>query len=172
MSFKSSLLNTAAGLFIFCTIGLTAISILGVWDVLDGDVITKSFSTLGLLAVVAIIVIFAGRFIDSPTPEATIVAPHPLFHSLRNLTLTILIISAALLAFLGVLAIWEVIDDISTLYKSLSSLAILAFSSLIIVMVCLEREQNAFWQKRAREMTGGSILLGIILIWLLFAFIT
>ena len=65
---------------------------------------------------------------------------NPKFRAIRNITLIVLIVSAALLTLLGVLAIWGVINDSSTVSKSLSSLAIIAFSALIIVMVCRERE--------------------------------
>jgi hypothetical protein len=69
-----------------------------------------------------------------------------------------------------VLSIWEVITDKAVLGKSLSSLAILAFSSLIIVMVCLEREQSSLWARRSRELSGGTIFAFLILIWILLHF--
>jgi hypothetical protein len=168
-STKIAFLNGAAGLFIGCVAILTAISILGVWNVFGRDVITKSFETLGLLAAVAIIVVIAGKFIGDPT-DTTTPAPSPLFHSIRNLTLVILIASAALLAFLGVLAIWDVVTDKAVLGKALSSLAILAFSSFVIVMVALEREQSLLWQKRHREISGGAVLAFFVLLWVLFTF--
>jgi hypothetical protein len=138
---KGLIQNAAAGLFIACVVILTAISVLGVWDVFTGDVITKSFETLGLLAIVSIVVIAASRWIGDPMAAVAPYTPNPAFRAIRNITLITLIVSSTLLALLGVLAIWDVINDSSTVNKSLSSLAIIAFSSLIIVMVCREREQ-------------------------------
>ena len=168
---KTMIQNTAAGLFIICVSVLSAVSILGVWEFFSSDVITKSFETLGLLAFVAVLVIVASKFVGDPHAIDEAPVSHPGYHAIRNITLVTMIASSVLLALLGVLSIWDVISDTSTIHKSLSSLGIIAFASMIIVMVCLEREQHPFWKKRAREMTGGSVLAAILLIWLLLAFI-
>jgi hypothetical protein len=47
-----------------------------------------------------------------------------------------------------------VISDKDFLGKSLSSLTIVAFSSFIVVMVALEREQNPFWKKRGSQISA------------------
>ena len=138
--------NVAGFCFIIAVAVLAIISICGVWEIFSSDVITKSFETLGLLAVVAVIVMVAGRYVDNRSQqgsEALIIAPHPIFKTLRQITLGILIASASVLALLGVLAIWDVIADKTVLYRSLGSLGILAFSSLIIVMTCKEREGSS-----------------------------
>jgi Na+/proline symporter len=167
-----ALQNWAGGIFILCVAVLSVVSVMGIWEVFGTDVIWKSFQTLGLLAVVSVVVIAAGKFVSpEPTLPGQDLLPqsHPLFKGVRNVTLGVLIVSAALLALLGVLAIWEVIQDSATVYKSLSSLAVLAFSSLIIVMVCLERERNELWQKRGHELGGIAALAFVLLIWLLLA---
>lgn len=166
-SIKTLIQNIAAGFFIACVLVLTIVSILGIWSIFSNDVIAKSFETLGILALVAIIVIVASKFVGDPSAEAEPAMPSHGYRSIRNSTLVTLIVSSTLLAFLGVLSIWDVITSTDILHKSLSSLSIIAFSSLIIVMVCLEREQNSFWKKHGREMTGGSVILGIVLIILL-----
>jgi hypothetical protein len=136
-------IQDGAAFFFITAVGvLSAISILGVWNPMYRDVISKSFETLGLLAVVSMVVIIAGRFIDARQTGAVPVpyVPNPSFHSLRRFTLAVLIVLAAILALLGVLAIWDVVSDKGVLWKSLGSLAILAFSTFIIVLTCLERE--------------------------------
>ncbi len=168
--------NIAAYLFILAVVVLSAISILGVWDFFSKDVITKSFQSIGLLALVAIIILVADHFIDrhniqpieslnnnlqpaTITPEA-----NPIFKSLRILTLSILILSATLLALLGIMAIWDMLSG-EILYRSLASIAIVGFSSLIIVITCLERENNSvLYQKK---ISGGMIFLIIVLAWII-----
>lgn len=167
-SMKGVVQNVAAGLFIACVTVLSAISIMGVWKIFSSDVITKSFETLGLLAFVAVVVIVASKFVGDPSVVAEPI-PRPGYRAMRNITLATLIGSSSLLALLGVLSIWDVITDKDILNKSLSSLAIIAFSSFIIVLICLEREQNPFWKKRGGQVSGGAVVVAIIFIWLMFA---
>jgi hypothetical protein len=161
--------NFAAGVFMLCVAVLSVVSVLGVWQFFAGDVIVKSFETLGVLAIIAIVVVFAARFIgESNTP---VVAPTDAveFRVVRNITLAVLIVSAVALALVGVLAIWNVIGHSDVVYKSLSSVAILAFASLIIVMICLNREQNELWRARKGQLTGGSVIAAFVLAWILLA---
>jgi hypothetical protein len=162
--------NVAAIIFIWCVAVLALVCVLGVWNVFETDVIIKSFETLGLLAVVAVIVIAASRYIGDPSVPALPEAPMPGFRSTRNLTLGVLIVSAVGLAFLGVMSIWGILADKEVLHRSLSTLAIIAFSSLIIVLVCLEREKNELWQKRGKELSTGGIVIAFIFFWIFIAF--
>lgn len=160
--FMKKIQNWTALIFIGAVAILTAISILGVWSVLGVDVIEKSFSTLGLLFLVAIIVLIAGRFIDGghkdesqiPVPAVSL----PVFTNIRKVTIAILIASASILALFGVLAIWDVLAG-SVMAKTIGSLVVLAFSTLIVVMTCLEREgTNRF------KLSSGQLITGIILL--------
>jgi hypothetical protein len=165
--------DLAAALFLGAVIALTALSILGVWEVYGRDVITKSFMTIGLLAVVAVIVIVAGRFMEHKEAGMLVAEPSPIFKSIRQMTVALLIVSVALLALVGILAIWELITDKTVLYKVLSSLGILSFGSLISVMTCLERE-NKFQNNPA--VPGGNKwgigrIIGLLLIVWLFGWI-
>ena len=162
--------NSASGLFIVAVGILSAISILGIWDFFSKDVIAKSFQTLGLLAVVAIVVIIAGRFVGVGSDPNLIIAPNPIFKTIRRATLGILIVSAVLLAFLGVCAIWDIITDKEALYKSLSSLGILAFSAFIIVITCLEREDSPLL-KRGGRTSAGMIFSIILFAYLIFVLV-
>jgi hypothetical protein len=166
--------DVAAFVFIVAVGVLSVISMLGVWDFFKQDVITKSFETLGLLALVAVVVMVAGKFIEGRGQQevgmATPALPSPAFKIVRQITLTILIISVSLLAILGVLAIWEVIKDKDVLYKSLSSVAILAFGSLIIVITSLEREGNRLMNQEGKKFSAGTIVLILFLLYVLFTF--
>ncbi len=136
--------NLAGFLFIAAVAVLSVVSIFGVWEVFSGDVITKSYETMGLLAFVAVIVMAAGHVMENrgQVDGEVISVPSPVFKSIRKFILVVLIIAASLLAFLGVLAIWDVIKDATIVNKTLGSLAILAFGAFVIVMTCLEREKN------------------------------
>ena len=164
--------NGAAYVFILSVVILATISICGVWKIFSDDVITKSIQTFGLLSVVAVIVIIAGRFIDSREQLAvsnigvveSLPFSNPVFTSIRKITLALLITSASLLALFGVLAIWDILSG-EVLNKSLSSIAIIAFASVVIVITCLEREKHKLMQQK---MSGGVILLLILLGWVFF----
>ena len=143
-----SIKSFAAYFFVISVSILTVISILGVWDVFGDEVIWKSFKTLGLLAVVAIIAIIAGDHMGNRADTTVIaVPPSPVWSEIRQATVVILIVSISLLALLGVLSIWEIIQDKEVQYKSLSSLAILGFGSLIIVATCRNMEDKNSTQK-------------------------
>jgi hypothetical protein len=159
--------NVASSLFIVAVAILSAVSILGIWDFFNKDVITKSFETLGLLSIVSIVIIVAGRFVGGGEDPNTIVIPNPIFQTIRKVTLGVLIISAVLLTFLGICTIWDIISDKEILYKSLSSLGILAFSSFVIVITCLEREDSPLL-KRNGKSSAGTIVGIIFLIYILF----
>jgi hypothetical protein len=160
--------NVAAYLFILSVVILSAVSILGVWDFFSTDVITKSFESIGLLAAVAVIVLVADHFIDQRPTTATqgvdqalsITPPSSVFKGIRMITLTTLILSVVLLALLGIMAIWEVLSG-DVLHKSIASISIIAFSSLVIVVTCLEREDNPILHKK--QISGGAIALIIVL---------
>ncbi|MDO8569640.1 MAG: hypothetical protein Q7R89_02620 [bacterium] len=162
--------NTSAIFFIVAVAILSTIATLGVWDIFSKDVISKSFQTLGLLALVAIIIMAAGRYVEGRSEVGDVAMPDlpsPIFKIVRRMTLAVLIISVSLLALLGVLAIWEVIQDKDVLYKSLSSLGIFAFGAFVIVMTCLDREGKLYAQHK--NMSTGSIIGLLILGFLLFS---
>jgi magnesium-transporting ATPase (P-type) len=156
--------NIAAYIFIAALIILTGISMLGIWNFFSGDVINKSSETLGLLAIVAIIVMAAGRFIDSRTEAELAIpeAPDPAFKSIRRIVLVVLIIGVSILAIIGVLTIWDVFSDSSILYKSLGSAAIMAFSSFVIVLTCLDRENSPVLHKKRLNSPGPLIAILIV----------
>ncbi|MFO0718534.1 MAG: hypothetical protein U0522_00685 [Candidatus Paceibacterota bacterium] len=166
-------LQDVAGLIFICAVALLSIiSVLGIWDFFASDVIVKSFETLGLLAAVAVVIMVAGKFMQSKNAvEITMpVVANPAFQVIRSVTVVILIISAAILALLGVLAIWDVIADKDVLYKSLGSVAVLAFGSFIIVMTCLQGEGNTVFKKQGRNFSIGGIVLVIVLAYFFFVF--
>jgi hypothetical protein len=166
-----------AALFIVIAVSvLSAVAIMGIWEFFSKDVIEKSFQTLGMLALVAIIIMIAGRLIENRSSidnSGVVDVPNPMWKSVRVVTLTTLIVSVSLLAFTGVLAIWEVIKDKDMISKSLSSLGVLSFGAFIIVMVCLEREgklNNSHFHLSIGSATSIFVLIIFAYIFLSFFF--
>lgn len=136
---------------------LTAVSLLAIWEYLGKDILQKSFYSVAFISIFAIVIIVAEKFLahDAPVaPTAQIPPTDPaaitvqtgiqessVFTAIRRMSVIILIISATVLAFVGLLAIWDIFPKELT-YKSTSSLAVLAFSSFLNVMICLQREKK------------------------------
>ena len=160
--------DSAAFLFVIATAILTGICVLGVWNFFSHDVIYKSFETVGLLALVAVVVVIASRFLGAGGIATVPPPPNPVFTILRKMTLTILIVSAALMAFLGVLAIWDVISDKDVLFKSVGSLAVLAFGTFLMVATCMERENNPLLKQSGVSI--GGVIGGLVLLYIIFVF--
>lgn len=165
--------NIAALIFIFAVVILGIVSIAGIWNFFANDVITKSFQSIGLLGFVAVIILVADHFMNprevkvpsDPSDGTQLVSQSDLmFKSIRTATLTILIVAVSLLALIGILSIWQVLSS-DVLHKSVASISIVAFSSFIIVLTCLERESNSILYRK--KMSGGMVLLGIIILWIL-----
>lgn len=156
--------------FIFAVVVLTAISVFGVWDVFAKDVISKSFQTLGLLAGVAVAVVFAARFLGGKSHEVDPnlpVVPNPAFHVIRKITLGVFIFAVAVLAFIGILSIWDMVDR-TVLSRAISSIGIIAFSSFLVVFTCIDREDSDLL-KRMNVSSGFAwsvIITILVLMWL------
>lgn len=172
----------AAQFFIVCTGILGIVSVFGIWHVFAADVITKSFETIGLLAGVTVIVSIASQFIDrghehkamssdSNGAIITEVEPvNPIFAAIRKSAIAVLIVSAVVLAFIGILSIWDVLDH-DAITKSLSSLAIVAFDVFIIILTCLEREKDMMHGSKGKPLSGGAIaLIGLGFLWFMAVF--
>lgn len=160
--------DSAALFFIGAVVLLSILAILGIWDVLAQDVLMKSFQTIGLLAVAALIISGAAQAIDSrkeTVPGAIPEVANPLFGVLRHMTVAVLIVSVSLLALLGILAIWDVLSGEVT-EKSLASMALLVFSSLVIIVTCANREGNNALPGGKKLSTGMTVVIIILAIWL------
>ena len=137
------------------------------WEVFEKKVIDQSFQTLGILALVTVITLIAGKFIESRSQETEKALPPPAFRVIRRTTLIALIVAISLLAFVGVFAIWEILEDEKIVTKSLVSLTILAFSAFIIVITCLEREGRLGSPRGSKTISVGSIIFLILSFFLL-----
>ncbi|MEX0918972.1 MAG: hypothetical protein WDZ85_03365 [Candidatus Paceibacterota bacterium] len=169
--------DIAVFFFILCVATLSFISILGIWEFFEEEIILKSFQTIGLLAIVAVNVIIVAVFrlalwrvsIDTkisgnthlPTPPVEV---NPVFAVLRHGMIILLIISVVLLALFGILAIWEVLPK-DIIGKSLASIATIVFASFIIVFTCLSRENHKLLRpkKDNQHLSAGRIILYVIL---------
>lgn len=161
--------DLAAYFFILAVAVLSTISILGVWKVFGNDVIIKSFQTLGLLALVAIVVAIAGKFVDSGSATPEVPADTSSFTAIRHGTVTLLIVFIAMIALLGVLAIWDVISG-DAVGKSVSSMAIASLSALIVAATCLQREDHPLMHKQVSGWGVFFILIGAWIVLTLYSF--
>ncbi len=165
--------DISAFVFICAMAILSLVAIFGVWDVFAQDVIEKSFKTMGLLAFFSVVILVAERFVAVDETELAGGAPYDvtLFATTRLTTVVVLIISAAVLAFLGVLSIWEVFSS-EVVWKSVTSLGIVAFSSAIISVLCLKRENHPMLKNGAFKMSGPTAFVGLVVfVWIATAFI-
>jgi len=158
--------NWSAGAFIGCIVILTFISVLGIWHIFQADVIRKSFETIGFIGFIALVVVFAGSYLGDKPEDGAVAVPQPQFRSIRNITLITFIASATILALVGILSIWDVIDNATVLAKTIATLSVLAFSSLIIVLISLQREQSDLWRRRGKSITGTVVLGLFIFLWI------
>ena len=142
---KKTILDSAAYIFILAVIVLTLIMVAGIWDFLDRDVIDKSAQTLGVLGFISLMILLVGHFSGKGNKEnqqEIIHVPDPLFQSIRKTTVVVFIFLVSILAFFSVLAIWELVSDKDILYKSLSSVGVFTFSSVLIILTSLSREKS------------------------------
>ncbi len=162
--------DVVALLFIGCVGVLTVLCLLSIWKFIDGDVVFKSMATIGIVAFASIIALFASRAMGNQIAESSEISPYiPLFTSLRYLTSTLLIVAVAVLALVGVMAIWDLITDNAVIMKTVVSMIILAFSSFIAIATCAERENRTIFggvrEGRRHISVGGIILLVVLGAW-------
>jgi predicted permease len=88
-----------------------------------------------------------------------------IFTKIRYNCLVTLMVLVGGLAFVGILSIWEVLSK-DVLDKTLSSLAVLIFSSLLIVLTTLERDNklNVLFRKNGHSEISVWRVLGLIIL--------
>ena len=161
----SKLQDWAALIFIGATAVLSCVSILGVWEVFTQDSIVKSFETFGLLAFACNLIKGVGAFIEARSPDGQPTPVNNLFKDIRKITVIILTAGVTILAFFGVLAIWEVLASTDIFSKVVTSLIILAFSGFIVLLTCFSREHTIV----AHEgKTKHPVLIGLVVFFVLF----
>lgn len=156
-----------AFVFVGATAVLSVTSVLGVWDIFSDTSLLKSFETFGLLAFACVIILAIGAFIEARSTEIQSAAINPIFKSIRKTVVSILVVGVALLALVGVLAIWNVLSGNDILFKSLASLVIIAFAGFVILITCFAREYSL---SRHRTEAGSRhpIVMGVVLFFVLF----
>lgn len=178
---KNKLKEGASLLFMLCVTILTGISILAIWDLLPEDVIGKSMATMGIIALALLLVVFAGGFfrrgeeVSAGAEQLTPFETNPIFPFIRKTSVTFIIASVVLLALFGIMSIWEVFPR-ETLFKSLSSIALIAFSFFIMVLTCMVNEKGKLSGVDSEGKTGSQsqsagvyLFLGIVLLAWIFA---
>ncbi|MDP3988815.1 MAG: hypothetical protein Q8P93_01110 [bacterium] len=156
--------NISAAIFIVLIIIATALSMLGIWELLSDEIFSKSIQTIALISVVAVILMVADhvsgmRAVDTETTLTVSEATYlQVFIGIKKATFVILTLSVVFFAFMGILSIWDVITKGEIMEKSLGSIGVVAFSSILIMIACMEREGRSV---KGSMSLGKLILLGI-----------
>ncbi len=162
--------------FILATIFLTIISVYAIWADNAKDLLVKSFSTVALVLFVGTVIAISSRYMHSNEElsahvedEQAELSSLEVFKVIRKMTVSLLIGFSTLLAFIGVLSIWEFIKDKSVLDKVLASISCLIFSSIIIIAVCVLRSKRDSFGDSVKNMTpfdvGKVILVALFVVW-------
>ena len=167
-----SIQNITALSFLVVLAVLAGVSILGIWDMLGEDVVQKSFFTLCLIGVVSGVVLVAAKYFHHPESgeNEKVVAPDPMFRHIRVFTVAALIVSSALLALLGVFAIWEVMD-MDVLFRSLASLGVIAFSAMVSIVICMDREGLKSVVSK-NQSSAGTVIGILFLFWFMWVLVS
>lgn len=155
--------NVSSVFFIGSTFFLAIIAIISVWAELSGNIFAKSALSIGLLFVVSLAVIIASRYMYSDEelrasgdPSVFEESSLAIFAALRKSTVVILIVSSTILGLIGVLAIWDFIENNEVIGKTLATLGIIIFSSLVIILVCIIRARKDVFSGTATQETVAS----------------
>lgn len=132
--------DITAIIFIFSNMVLGAISIFSIWGAIGKDALMKSVWTVGFLLLVSVIILIAEKSMESKKEEG-IIRDDSTFVFLRNITSKIFIAALVTLALIGVLSIWEVLSA-DAINKTLGSIAVISFVSLVIIGVAKSRENT------------------------------
>lgn len=147
--------NYATYFFILTTLVLTLVSVAGIWGALNEDVIAKSFASVGLIAIASVVVLIVEAFSDKKAVTKEEAADYmeamQIFSFLHRISVTLIIVSLAVCVFLGLLSIWEIMNE-AGFSKSISSIATIGFYALITLGVCINREKKI----KNTEVIGAS----------------
>lgn len=161
-------IDFVAYFFIAVVAVLSAVAMMGIWEMVDDDVIEKSFVTIALLTVVTVIVLVTEQFFDQPDDSEKVAqrGSVAVFRGIRKLALVVLLAAVSILALIGVLSIWEVLsEDIGE--RSIATIALLAFSALLIVLTCLHREGKLSFYRAKRFSPVAMIITFVVILVLL-----
>lgn len=78
---------------------------------------------------------------EALTPQPMISKPSPMVYLIQKIAVGVLVVSFTFLTLLSVLAIWDVVSG-DVAYKSISTMAVVFFSSIIIIAVTKTLQRN------------------------------
>lgn len=160
--------DISALFFIVSVVVLSVVASLGIWDFLSRDVLSKTFETIGILAIATLIISVASSMADNKVGMANtsqINIPNPLFSAIRHSTIAVLIVLVVFLTLFGVMAIWDMIGG-QVVDKSLSTMGLLTFSAVVINITCMQREGMTDL-KQKKISTGMTIFAIILAMWVI-----
>lgn len=126
--------RVAIGTLVCAVSILTLVGLLAIWGWVDGDIVWKSYSTIGVIGLAALVVVGIARVSSKYYGQPAAPAPEsPTWKAMRNLILGIM--GAAFLVFtvLSIAAIWNFVGG-DTLWKAISSMGYLFISAVILLV--------------------------------------
>lgn len=71
MSTSDKIKDVAVSIFMASVGLLTFIALMAIWDIFDGEVVYKSFTTIGIIGFAAVVVVIAANYMDHRTGDTT-----------------------------------------------------------------------------------------------------
>lgn len=130
-----SIERIAVGTLVFSVSILSIVGLMAIWEMLSEDVLWKSFSTIGVLAVVALVIMGIARVASNyyqnqpkmPQPESVE------WRAARNVLLAIVGAAFLFFAALSIMSIWDFIGD-DSLWHAINSMILLCVSAVIMLV--------------------------------------
>jgi hypothetical protein len=132
----SSLERIAVGIVVFSTSILSIVGLLAIWEFVNSDFLWKSFSTIGVIGLAALVVIGISRVANSYNKGTAIRVPAPepaAWRSMRNQLLTIIGLAFLFFAGLSILSIWNFVGS-DSLMKAVESMFLLCSSAVVMLV--------------------------------------
>ena len=135
---NKSIARGAVGTLVCAVAILTLVGLFGIWGWVGEDVVWKSYSTIGVVALAAFLVVgiaqITGKYAGTPPAPAP---ESPVWKAARNLLLGAIGIVFLAFAALAIAAIWNFVGP-DTLWRSFSSMMLL-FTSGVITLVAFKQ---------------------------------
>lgn len=118
----------------------TILGLMAIWQWIGSDILYKSFSTIGVLAFAALVVVGISRVSRLYSTPAPVVAPSAAWITARNLTLGAVGVVFLFYAALAIASIWNFVGN-DVMFKSTQSMGLL-FVSAVIMLVAFRSQQQ------------------------------
>ena len=138
-----SIERIAVGTLVFSVSVLSLVGLMAIWGWINEDALWKSFSTIGVVGVTALVVVGitrVGSMYYKNMPAPTSVPESASWRSARNLLLGVVGVAILFFAALSVLSIWDFVGN-DSLTKAFESMGLL-FCSAVVLLVAFKSQME------------------------------